>query len=139
MSFLTANRDVNVLVLSKLNFEDLRNVLVINREVAKYNNNILWFNYHKRDFIGDSNFEQFCISRPWKEFSLLLLDYKLSGDYNSGMARAAFFGDGDVINYCILKGARDWSYANKRAREGNQMEFVKFFSKKLMACGYRFG
>ena len=41
MSFLTNNKDVNIMILSKLALEDLRNVLTVNKTTNKYNNNIL--------------------------------------------------------------------------------------------------
>jgi len=46
-------------------------ILTINKEIAKYNNNILWFNYSKRR--ADFELMDKVISRPWKEFSLCLI------------------------------------------------------------------
>jgi len=39
--FLTNNKDVNTLILSKLEFKELRNVLIVNKETSVYNREVL--------------------------------------------------------------------------------------------------
>ena len=110
MSFLTNNKDVNILILSKLVFEDLRNVLMVNKTTNKYNNNILWLNHQMR--ASDFNLMRTVIKKSWKDFSLLLIKYLdlAKGNYDTAMKLAVQGGHRDLVDFFISKGANNWNY-----------------------------
>jgi len=143
MSFLTNNKDVNILILLKLKSIDIRNVLLVNKVCSKYNNEVLWMNYwHRRvDWICVTN----CNERSWKEFSLLLfgccqkaistgVDISEIPDnryyWNQCMAKSAEGGHRNLINFFIVKGSDQWNWAMASAARGGHRDLVDFFISK---------
>ena len=134
MSFLTNNKDVNRVILSKLESQDLRNVLTVNKTTNKYNNDILWLNYQMKDL--DFNLMRTVIKRSWKDFSLLLIRYLdlAKGDYDTAMKLAAKGGHRDLVDFFISKGADfwnkgadNWNRAMYYAAQGGHRDLVDFF------------
>ena len=130
MSFLTNNKDVNILILSKLVFEDLRNVLMVNKATNKYNNNILWLNHQMR--VSDFNLMRTVIKKSWKDFSLLLIRYLdlAKRDYNTVMKLAAQEGHRDLVDFFISKGVGDCNWGMYGAAQGGHRDLVDFFISK---------
>jgi len=132
LPFLTNNKDVNILILAKLEFKDLREVLAINRYTSQYNTDILWCNYQQIDL--DYDFEKvtlLTIRRAWKEFSLLQYRCQcLFGEnYNMAMYERAKEGHRDFADFFVFKGAK-WDDGMRGAAEGGHRDLVDFFISK---------
>jgi len=142
-TILTNNKDANVAILSKLAFEDLREVLTVNKATSKFNNDILWRNYlsKKEDFEAIKS----VIKRPWKEFALLLEKYhikdrkKHEGCEDSSIYvtnRMIYFpikdGHHDLVEYFIPKiYFRSWNWYVYHAAKGVHLDLVKWFLSKF--------
>lgn len=142
-SILTNNKDVNILILLKLEFDDLREVLKTDKTISNYNNNILWMNYLNRK--ADFETIKSVIRRPWKEFALLLEKYRIQErecneedpksllqNYNHAIYFPIEDGYQDLVEFYLRKiHLYQWNWYIYYAAKGGHLEMVKIFLQKL--------
>jgi len=132
MSFLTGNKDVNILILSKLPSQDIKNALLVNKAISRCNNDVLWRNYLEKNSDFSTVLE--VIQRPWKEFALLYIHCYQHLFPNMSMSSAAKKGCLDLVEYFIKQGADNCNLGLRYAAKGGHRDLVDFFIKKGASC-----
>ena len=124
---LSGNKDVDLLILDKLDDKSLINFCFVNQNANHLCQiDSFWRNRLIKKY-GQESLEY--KSGTWKQFYLSILKY-WNDDMDTAMRNAARGGHQELVDFFISKGANDWNYGMYGAAQGGHKDLVIFFISK---------
>ena len=143
MSFLTKNKDVDLLILEKLSDKDLIRICLVNAYARKLSYNE---DFWRRRFItrfGAEFMKWKNKDRTWREFYLAIIRniyrYSLTGtveNIEGGLEESAFKGQKDLVDFFIAKGAKNFENGVEAAIRGKNKDIVYYLISKGVNRGW---
>lgn len=130
METLTKNRDVDDIILHKLDDRSLLNLCIASPQLKFCNDEKFW---RDRFYFKFGKYEK--IKGTWKKFYLGAIYYwDLADEENqidNAMGLAAKDGHMDLVEFFISLGANNWRMGEIAARKGKHSDIEDFFRSKI--------